>query len=154
MHLRCGYFFTNLLMDVDSLRAGSLAIMRPPDVPMPWVDPRDVGDIVAARLLSTAWSGREVQAVHGPEDLSYTDVADILTRATGREITLKPVSDDDVRQGMLNAGMSARAADGIMGMTSGTRDGFRPEQSRSIFTTTPTRLGEWAFTHLRPVLSA
>ena len=56
------------------------------DYAQPWVDPRDIGDVAAARLLSGAWSGRHVQAVHGPEDLTLTQVADILTEALGRPI--------------------------------------------------------------------
>ncbi|GAA4700546.1 hypothetical protein GCM10023215_44170 [Pseudonocardia yuanmonensis] len=51
-HLRCGYFFTNLLMDVDGLRQGVLTGTRDPEDPMPWVDPRDVGEVAAARLLA------------------------------------------------------------------------------------------------------
>jgi NAD(P)H dehydrogenase (quinone) len=70
-HLRCGFFFTNLLLDPQALENGVLYVTRPPDAPMPWVDPRDIGEVAAARLLSTEWSGRQVQAVHGPRDLSY-----------------------------------------------------------------------------------
>jgi uncharacterized protein YbjT (DUF2867 family) len=70
-HLRCGYFFTNLLMDVDALAAGVLSTAADPDAARPWVDPRDIGDVAAARLLSPSWSGRVVQAVHGPDDLSW-----------------------------------------------------------------------------------
>jgi uncharacterized protein YbjT (DUF2867 family) len=35
IHLRCGYFFTNLLMDLASLRAGTLATTLPLDFPCP-----------------------------------------------------------------------------------------------------------------------
>src|SRR6185312_3894248 len=92
-HLRCGYFFTNLLMSVDALREGVLPTAMAPAAPTPWVDPRDIGDVVAARLLAAGWSGREVQAVHGPEDLTPTRVAEVLTEATGREIRVLPLSD-------------------------------------------------------------
>jgi uncharacterized protein YbjT (DUF2867 family) len=153
LHLRCGYFFTNLLMSLDALRAGALPTTRPPDAPMAWVDPRDIGEVVAARLLSTAWSGRQVQAVHGPEDLAAARVAEILTEATGRKIALQQVTDDEVRAGLRAAGLSERAVDGIVGMTAGTRDGFVAEQPRTAVTSTPTTLGEWAYAHLRPLLA-
>ncbi|HEY3981263.1 MAG TPA: hypothetical protein VGM79_28665 [Streptosporangiaceae bacterium] len=39
LHLRCGFFMTNVLMDLDGLRAGRLTTTRPLDEPMPWVDP-------------------------------------------------------------------------------------------------------------------
>lgn len=153
LHLRCGYFFTNLLLDLDALRTGTLTTTMPPDQPMPWVDPRDIGEVAAARLLARDWTGRQVQAVHGPADLSCTDVAGILTAATGRPITVAQAGDDELRQGLLAAGLPEAAADGIVGMTAGTRDDFTPEQPRDALTTTPSTLASWAYTQLRPLLS-
>ncbi|MFG2085000.1 MULTISPECIES: NAD(P)H-binding protein [unclassified Spirillospora] len=151
LHLRCGYFFTNLLMDLDGLAGGVLTTSARPDMPMPWVDPRDIGDIVAARLLNDEWKGRVVQAVHGPEDLTYERIAEILTGALDRPIRLETVSDDDVRTALLSAGMPSSAVEGIVGMTAGTRD-LTPEQPRDLLTTTPTPLTAWAYAHLRPLL--
>lgn len=44
-HLRCGYFFTNLLLDVDAVRQGLLTTVLPPDQPMSWVAPRDIAEV-------------------------------------------------------------------------------------------------------------
>jgi uncharacterized protein YbjT (DUF2867 family) len=151
LHLRCGYFFTNLLLDLDGLARGVLTTSAPPDRPLPWVDPRDIGDVVAARLLNDGWKDRVVQAVHGPEDLTYERVAQILTGALGRPIRLQVVSDDDVRAALLSAGLTPSAVEGIVGMTAGSRD-LVPEQPRDLVTTTPTTLAGWAYAHLRPML--
>lgn len=153
LHLRCGYFFTNLLMDLDSLRNGVLTTTMRPDVPMPWVDPRDIGDIAAAHLLSRAWSGRAVQAVHGPEDLSFARVAEIVSEATGRKVQLVTMSDEEAKRGLLAVGMGVTAAEGLVQMSRGLRDGFVPEQARSVLTTTPTTLAAWAYANLRPALA-
>ncbi|MGW9552982.1 NAD(P)H-binding protein [Nocardiopsis sp. NPDC055551] len=152
LHLRCGYFFTNLLMESDSLREGVLPTLWPLDFAMPWVDPRDIGDVAAARLLAGGGVGRGVQAVHGPEDLSFAQVARILGRVLGREVHAEPVSDDDVRAGLRSVGMSAGQAEGVVGMAAGLREDFVPEQERDVLTTTPTTLAAWAHTHLRPLL--
>lgn len=151
LHLRCGYFFTNLLLDVEGLARGVLTTAFDPSRPMPWVDPRDIGDVVAARLLAGDWRGRVVQAVHGPEDLSFEQVAGILTEALGRAVRVEPVGDDAVRQALGAAGLPASAVEGIVGMAAGSR-GLVPEQSRDVLTTTPTRLGGWAHAELRPVV--
>jgi uncharacterized protein YbjT (DUF2867 family) len=153
LHLRCGYFFSNLTLDLDGLANGLLTTAFDPHQPMAWVDPRDIGDIVAARLLSGAWHGRLVQAVHGPEDLSFADVAEVLTGALGRAVRVQAVSDDDVRAALSSAGLPPGAVEGIVGMTAGTRD-LRPEQPRELTTTTPTTLVAWAYAHLRPLLTA
>ncbi|QFG22978.1 NAD(P)H-binding protein [Actinomadura sp. WMMB 499] len=152
LHLRCAYFFTNLMLDLDGLRRGVLATSFAPDAPMPWVDPRDIGDVVAARLLNDAWRGRVVQAVHGPEDLTFTRVAEVLTGVLGRPVRLEARSDDDVRSGLRAAGLHPTAVEGIVGMTAGTRD-LVPEQARDVVTTTPTTLAAWARANLRPLLA-
>jgi len=150
LHLRCGYFFTNLLEEPDALRDGVLRTAMPIDRPMPWVDPRDIGDIVTARLLSTVWAGRHVQGVHGPHDLTFTQVAAIVSRATGRPMRAEHVSDDDLRDTLRSAGLSDKQTEGIIGMSSGLRENFTPEDPRSILTTTPTSLTAWAHENLRP----
>ncbi|GGP33321.1 NmrA family NAD(P)-binding protein [Streptomyces melanogenes] len=151
LHLRCAYFFTNLLFSLEGLSQGVLTTAFDPDHPMPWVDPRDIGDVVAARLLSDSWRGRVVQAVHGPEDLTFHQVARILTEALGRLIRLDPVSDDATRDALRAAGLPPSAVEGMVGMTAGSR-GLVPEQPRDLLTTTPTPLSAWAHAHLRPLL--
>ncbi len=152
LHLRCGYFMTNLLHDLDGLRAGRLTTIRPLDEPMPWVDPRDIATVATMRLLAEDWTGRQVQAVHGPADLTWTEVAAVLSTATGVSIEAQRISDEEERAALRDAGMGEVAVEGIVGMGVGTRDGFTPEQPRSMLTTTPSSLAGWAITHLRPAL--
>ena len=152
LHLRCGYFMTNLLHDLDGLRAGRLTTIRPLDEPMPWVDPRDIATVATVRLLAEDWTGRQVQAVHGPADLTWTEVAAVLSTATGVSIEAQRISDEEERAALRDAGMGEVAVEGIVGMGVGTRDGFTPEQPRSMLTTTPSSLAGWAITHLRPAL--
>jgi uncharacterized protein YbjT (DUF2867 family) len=151
LHLRCAYFFTNVLLDLDGIARGVLTTAFDPDHPMPWVDPRDIGDVAAARLLADSWQGRVVQAVHGPEDLTFRQVARILSEAVGRTIELDAVSADAVRGTLRAAGLSPSAVEGIARMTTGSLD-LVPEQPRDLLTTTPTALSGWAHAELRPLL--
>ncbi|MEU2511625.1 NmrA family NAD(P)-binding protein [Streptomyces syringium] len=151
LHLRCAYFFTNLLLNLEELSQGVLTTTFDPDHPMPWVDPRDIGDVVAARLLNDTWEGRVVQAIHGPEDLTFHQVARILTEALGRPVRLNHVSDDAARDALRAAGLPASAVESIVGMAAGSRE-LVPEQSRDLLTTTPTPLSGWAHAQLRPLL--
>ncbi len=148
-HLRCGYFFTNLELQLDAVRAGLLQVVLPLDQPMAWVAPRDIAEVAAGRLLSSAWSGRCVQAVHGPADLSWRQVASILTAATGRRIGVERITDDDMRARLHEAGMPDGMVEAVLGMSTGLREGFVPEQPRTVRTTTPTTLAAWAYDHLR-----
>jgi uncharacterized protein YbjT (DUF2867 family) len=148
LHLRSGFFFTNLSLDPGALEEGVLRVTWPVDAQMPWVDPRDVGDVAAARLLATDWSGRQVQAVHGPEDLSYAQAASIVSRATGRPLRAEQIPDDQMREALRAAGLGDAQVEAILGMSTGLREDFVPEDARTILTTTPTTLASWAHEHL------
>ncbi len=126
-----------------------IRITMPLDAPMPWVAPQDIAAVAAARLLSTDWSGREVQAVHGPEDLTWARATEIVGAVTGRPLRAEQISDDAMREGLRGAGMSEKQAESIVGMTAGLRDDFTPEQPRDVVSTTPTTLAAWAAQHLR-----
>jgi uncharacterized protein YbjT (DUF2867 family) len=149
--LRNGYYFTNLLGNLDSLKEGTLPTIAAPDQPVPWVDPRDIGDVAAARLLAANWTGVEVRAVHGPADLTWNEAASIIGAAIGRDVELQLMKDDDMRGVLSGAGMTDAAVEGVVGMTAGLRD-LTPEQARSYVTTTPTTLAAWVYANLRPLL--
>ncbi|WP_411133880.1 NAD(P)H-binding protein [Streptomyces sp. C10] len=148
-HLRCGYFFTNLEFQLDALRAGTLQVILPLDHPMAWVAPRDIAEVAATRLLSPAWSGRCVQAVHGPADLTWRQVGTILTAATGRQISVEQITDDAMRTQLHQVGMPDSLVEAMLGMSAGLRENFVPEQRRTVRTTTPTTLAAWAYDQLR-----
>jgi uncharacterized protein YbjT (DUF2867 family) len=150
LHLRCGMFFTNLLLDPGALEEGVLRVTFPVDLPLAWIDPRDIGDVAAARLLARDWEGRHVHALHGPEDLSYAQVARVLGEVLGRPVTAEQIPDDDMRAAMRDAGLHDRQVDAMLGMSIGLRDHFTPAQPRTALTTTPTTLRAWAHEHLRP----
>jgi uncharacterized protein YbjT (DUF2867 family) len=152
LHLRCGYFYTTLLGNLDLIREGVLKAPMALDYAQPWVDPRDIGEIAAARLLSAGWSGRHVQAVHGPEDLTLSRVAEIISEVTGYRVRGETISQATLRSSLRSAGLGDKQIEGIAGMSAVTREDFVAEDKRSLLTTTPTTLAAWAYVHLRPAL--
>ncbi|CDR14376.1 NAD(P)H-binding protein [Streptomyces iranensis] len=148
-HLRCGYFFTNLEFELEALRAGTLQVILPLDQPMAWVAPRDIAEVATTRLLASDWSGRCVQGVHGPADLTWRQVGGILTAATGRRIGVERITDDAMRARLRRAGMAESLVEAVLGMSTGLREDFVPEQPRTLRTTTPTPLAAWAHDQLR-----
>lgn len=152
VHLRCGFFTTNLLHELDAVRAGVLRVVLPVDRPMPWVAPRDIAEVAVARLLSPHWSGRVVQAVHGPADLTWQEAAAVVADGCRRPVRVERVPDDRMRRDLAGAGMGPELVEAVLGMSTGLRDGFTPEQPRDATTTTPTTLGGWVHEVLRPAL--
>lgn len=152
VHLRCGFFFTNLLLQLDQVRAGEVPVVMPTEAPLAWVDPRDIAAVAVGWLLRDDWTDRHLQAVHGPADLSWDDAAAIVTAATGHELRAVRVADDEMRAALTGAGLPEAMAEAILGMSTGMRDGFVPELPRDVTSTTPSTLGAWAYDVLRPAL--
>jgi len=67
-------------------------------------------------------------------------------------IEAQQITDDGERAALRKAGISEVAVEGIIGMSVGKRDGFIPEQQRSVLTTSSSLAG-WAITHLQPALA-
>jgi hypothetical protein len=71
-----------------------------------------------------------------PADLTWTEAAAALSTATGVPVKAQRITDNEQRA----AGMGEVAVEGIVGMSIGKREGFTPEQPRSVLTTTPGSL--------------
>ena len=151
-HLRCGFFFSNLLMQLDAIKSGTIPIVLPVDHSMSWVAPRDIADVAVGRLLNPDWSGRVVQAVHGPTDLTWKQAAAVIAEVTELHVIAERVSDDAMRETLAGVGLGDKVIEAIMGMSTGLRDGFTPDQPRTPATTTPTTLNAWCYSELRPLL--
>ena len=78
------------------------------------------------RLLAGDSTGRQVQAAHGPADLTWTEAAAALSTATGMPITAQQNTDDEQRAALHDAGMGEVAVEGIVGISIGKREGFTP----------------------------
>ncbi|WP_150251430.1 NmrA family NAD(P)-binding protein [Nocardiopsis deserti] len=151
-HLRCGFFFSNLLMELDAIRSGTISVVLPVDHPMPWVAPRDIADTAVGLLLNPDLAGRTVRAVHGPADLTWERAAAVVTEVTGRRVRAQRVPDERMREVLAGAGLGPGSVEAVMGMSTGLREDFTPEQPRTTATTTPTTLAAWCQDELRPLL--
>ena len=116
---------------------------------------RDIGRVAAARLASRGWIGHFVGELHGPADLSFDEVAEILSRGAwaGRSSTSSATAQE-ARQAMLENAMSENAADLMLEMYDAVETGrLRPIEPRSPQTTTPTTLAEFARDVMLPLVA-
>lgn len=154
-HLRPGFFFENLLWQIESLRNwGRISLPLSGSVRYPMLATRDIGRKAASQLAHQGWEGRIVRELHGPSDLSFLEVADILTQALGRKIAYVPCDRPTARIGMLANGMSENAADLMLELYDAVETGrIRARELRSADTTTPTTLSEFAHERILPLIS-
>ena len=57
-----------------------------------------------------------------------------------------------MRKILSSSGMGSGLVEAVMGMSTGMRDDFTPEQTRTPQTTTDTTLAAWVTDELRPLL--
>ena len=86
------------------------------------IDVRDLAAAVVAVLSSKGHEGK-AYPLTGPEALTQAQVAEKLSRATGRTISYVDLAQDEMRQAMLRAGMPEWSADAVLDLTRLYRDG-------------------------------
>jgi uncharacterized protein YbjT (DUF2867 family) len=75
------------------------------------IDARDVGAVAAEIAASPAPHVAKTYWLTGPELLSYTDVAAVLSAVLGRPITYRQVSREEDKEAMLRAGLPEPVAE-------------------------------------------
>jgi uncharacterized protein YbjT (DUF2867 family) len=154
-HLRPGFFFENLLWQVDSIRdQGRFSWPISGSLRCPMIATRDIGAAAAQRLVDQKWIGHCVRELHGPADLSYDEVAGILSKALGRKIVYVQGDRMELRQFLLDSAVSENAADLMLELYDAVETGrLRPIQPRSADTTTPTTLLEFVHDVILPMIA-
>lgn len=154
-HLRPGFFFENLFMQLDTIRKwGRISLPLSGSTRYPMLATRDIGRVAADRLLDASWTGQSIRELHGPIDMSYTEAAEILTGALGRKIVFVRCDREEACQQLISLGMSESAAAEIMEMYEAIESGkMKTLVPRSPDTTTPTTLAEFAHEVLLPQLA-
>jgi uncharacterized protein YbjT (DUF2867 family) len=105
--VRCSWFMQNFseAFVLDQVRAGEFALPAG-DVPTPYVDAEDIADVAVAALTEDGHAGR-VYELSGPRALTLVEVADEISRATGRDVRYVPISLDEFADGASAAGLPA-----------------------------------------------
>ncbi len=157
LHLRPGSFFENHLSSIGMVKAmGALGGPLRADLRMAQIATRDIGEVAARRLLALDWRGRTVHELHGPRDVTMTEVASALGKAIGRpELGYVAFPYPDAEKGMTGAGLPPDLAALYVEMAKGFNDGhLKPTQPRSAATTTPTTIDAWAAEVFAPAFHA
>jgi uncharacterized protein YbjT (DUF2867 family) len=154
-HLRPGFFFENLLWQLESIRVwGRISLPLSGSKSYPMLATRDIGRVAADRLVNSEWSGHHIQELHGPTDLCFNEVAETLSRAFERKIVYIKCYRQEARDSLIQNAISENAADLMIELYDAVETGkLRPSQPRSEETTTPTTLKEFAHEVILPKIS-
>jgi uncharacterized protein YbjT (DUF2867 family) len=107
-HLRPGAFMENILMSLETIKgAGAMFLPVAPASRVPMVATRDIAAGAAEILLDAKWSGKRAVHLFGPTELSFGEVAAILTRVLGKQVSHVQVNTEQARQALLGLGLTA-----------------------------------------------
>ncbi len=143
-------FMENALQQVDAIRQGQMFGPLDPDKKVPHTATRDMAAAAARLLLDRSWTGQEDVPVLGPEDLSFNDVAAIVSEVVGREVRYGQVPFDGFKAQLMQRGMSDAFAQGYVDMMRAKNEGMDNTAARLPDNTGSTTLREWAEIVLKP----
>ena len=141
IHLRCGYFMENLLPQVEAIqKTGKLFGTLRPDLPLPMIATRDIGDAAAQALRRLTFTSHQTRELLGYGDVTMNMAAALIGREIGNpELKYEQVSDDQMRSMLAQTGMSENFAGELIEMFGALNSGhMRALEERNEHNTTPT----------------
>src|SRR6201997_1814153 len=141
LHLRAAYFMENNLMAVSMIHEmGIFGHALLPDLKLPMIATRDVGEYAARRLLDLDFSGKQTRELLGERDLSMAEATASIARGIGKpDLRYVQFPYDQVQQVLEQMGMTPKKAAVYIEMFRAINAGvLAAQEPRSRQNTTPT----------------
>ena len=144
-------FMDNLLRQVESIKTqGAFFLPISGDLKQPSACARDIAATAARLLLDRSWSGVGSIPVLGPEDLSYNDMAHIMSEVLAKPVRFQQISAEAFQSRLRQAGMSDAMAQANVDMWVAYNQGLDTLERRTPESTTPTSFRQWCEDVLKP----
>ncbi len=155
-NLRPAYFMENTMGQIPMIRQmGSLFTTFEGTTRFPMIATRDIAARATEILGSLDWTGKRVVELHGAADVSYDDVASILSEVLGRPIAHVTVSEERSLAALAGMGLSAHLAGSFNELTRAIESGHvRFLEERSTANMTPTTYRTFASEVFRKAFEA
>jgi uncharacterized protein YbjT (DUF2867 family) len=148
-------FMDNLLRQVELINnQGMFSLPISGDLKQPSACTRDIAATAAKLLLDHSWSGVGSVPVLGPEDLSYNDMATIMSKVLGKPIRFQQGSTESLKARLTGFGMSEAMAQGHVDMWIAYAEGLDTAETRTRESATPTSFRQWCEEELKPRLQS
>lgn len=149
MHLRATYFMENTLGQIGAIKTmGAMGSPVKADLPFPIVATKDIAAMALRFLLNPDFSGKNINYVLGPRDVTYNEIASVIGKAIGKpDLKYYPVTYEEGTKAMIQMGMGESVVSRMMEFIKAMNEGkVMEETKRSSSNTTPTTLEEFAHT--------
>ena len=141
LHLRAGYFMENNLSAIGMIQGMGIyghAVL--PDLKIPMIATRDIGDYAAGRLLKLDFSGKQTRELLGERDISMNEATAIISRGIGKpDLRYVQFPYDQVQLVLTQMGIEPKTAGQFIEMYRAINERIvAAEEPRSLENTTPT----------------
>jgi uncharacterized protein YbjT (DUF2867 family) len=144
-------FMDNLLRQVEAIRSqGMFFLPISGDLKQPSCATRDIADVAARLLLDHSWNGQGSLPVMGPEDLSYNDMAQMMSEVLGKPVRFRQIPGEAFKARLIGRGMSDAMAQANLEMWTAYGQGLATAEPRTPESTTPTSFRQWCEEVLKP----
>lgn len=112
LHLRAAYFMENNLAAIDMIHGmGLFGHALLPDLKLPMIATRDVGNYAGQRLLNLDFPGKQTRELLGERDLSMTEATAVIARGIGKpDLRYEQFPHDQVLQVLVQMGIPQKKA--------------------------------------------
>jgi uncharacterized protein YbjT (DUF2867 family) len=141
LHLRAAYFMQNNLAAIGMIHGmGIFGHALLPDLKLPMIATRDIGDYAAQRILNLDFSGKQTRELLGERDLSMNEATAVIARGIGKpELRSVQFPYEQVQQVLMQMGIAPKSAALFIEMYKAINAGVvAPQESRAPENTTPT----------------
>jgi uncharacterized protein YbjT (DUF2867 family) len=146
LHVRAAYFMENNLAAIEMIHGmGMFGHALLPDLKLPMIATRDVGDYAAQRLLDLDFSGKQTRELLGERDLTMTEATTLIARGIDKpDLRYEQFTSDQARQALTQMGFSPKKAAVYIEMFEAINAGLLAAQEpRSQENTTTTSFEEF-----------
>lgn len=146
-------FMENFLRQVGRIKEEGL-VSGPidPDRKMPWTSTGDLSTIAARLLSDGGWTGCRELPILGPDELSYAEIAEIISEAAGRQVRYQQIAFEALKAQFLRRGASESYAQGLVDMYRAKNEGMDNAAVSKAAERTPTSFRSWCEQILKPAL--
>ena len=152
--LSAPFFMDNFLGQSGSIREhGVIALANAADRPLATVATRDIADTAAAILADPTWSGQENLPVFGPDRLTPTAMAQVISDELGRAVSFRQLTQEQMAAALAARGATAGVVRDILETTIAVDAGIYDADQDSA-SPGPTDFRVWCREVLRPAVLA
>ena len=147
-------FMDNIIRQAESIKnQGMFSSPIAGDRQLPSTATRDTAAVASRLLVDEGWSGVSEVPLLGPEDLSFNQMAEVISDVVGTEVRFQQTTFDAYKDRFVRLGVSDAMAQGYTDMAWAKNEGLDNGVQRTPQNSTPTSFRQWCEEALKPAVA-